>query len=205
MPQEQTGSWAFSILPFVEQQNTFRTWAQDAGVALYLCPSRGRIPSLAVPSSDPVVPGVNFGDGGLNPWSTTDYAGNGYLLINRWPAGGVPVVGPPLSIAAVTDGLSNTILVGEKALDQRSYNTGSWYWNEPIFSGGSGGTDRWGTAVFRDGQNTPVPTNWGSAHTAAAQFVFGDGSVRPLRFGPDGALVFALLTPAGGEVVSPDP
>jgi prepilin-type N-terminal cleavage/methylation domain-containing protein len=202
---EQTGSWAFSILPFVEQQNTFRAGAQDAGVVLYLCPSRGRTPSLAVPSSDPVFPGVFFGDGGLNPWSTTDYAGNGYLLINRWPAGGVPVVGLPLGMSAVTDGLSNTILVGEKALDQRSYNTGSWYWNEPIFSGGSGGTDRWGTAVFQDGRDTPVPTNWGSAHIAAAQVVFGDGSVRPLRFGLDGDIVFALLTPAGQEVVNPDP
>jgi prepilin-type N-terminal cleavage/methylation domain-containing protein len=203
--REQTGSWAFSILPFVEQPNTFRAAAQGAGVVLYLCPSRGRIASLAVPSSDPVFPGTSFGDGGLNPWSTTDYAGNGYLLINRWPAGGVPVAGLPLSMSAVQDGLSNTLLVGEKALDRRSYNTGSWLWNEPIFSGGSGGTDRWGRAIFRDGRDTPFPTNWGSAHTAAAQFVFGDGSVRALRFGLDGDIVFALLTPAGQEVVNPDP
>ena len=103
----------------MEQQNTFWAAAQDAGVVLYLCPSRGRTPSLAVPSSDPLFPGVSFGDGGLSPWSTTDYAGNGYLLIDRWPAGGVPVAGQPLGISAVSDGLSNTILVGEKALDPR--------------------------------------------------------------------------------------
>jgi prepilin-type N-terminal cleavage/methylation domain-containing protein len=202
--REQTGSWAFTILPFVEQQNTYRAWAYSAGVVLYLCPSRGRTPSLPVPSSDPVVLGLNFGDGGLNPWSTTDYAGNGYLLINRWPAGGVPVAGLPLGMNAVTDGLSNTILVGEKALDQRAYNTGAWYWNEPIFSGGSGGTDRWGRAIFQDGQNTQVPTNWGAAHTVAAQFVFADGSVHPLRFGLDADIVSALLSPAGQEVVNPD-
>jgi prepilin-type N-terminal cleavage/methylation domain-containing protein len=203
-PREQTGCWAFTLLPYLEQENTFRAGAQGAGIALYLCPSRGRAPSRAVPASDPVFPGVNFGSGGLNPWSTTDYAGNGYFLINRWPAGGVPVAGPPLDGRDVKDGLSNTILAGEKALDQRSFNTGSWYWNEPAFSGGSGGTARWGTALFRDGRDTPFPTNWGSAHTAAALFLFGDGSVRGLRFGLDGGTMFALLTPDGGEVVNPD-
>src|SRR5215468_8732993 len=155
--RDQTGSWAFAILPYIEQQDTFRAGAQGAGIALYLCPTRGRTPSQAVPASDPVFPWVTFGDGGLNPWSTTDYAGNGYLLINRWPAGGVPVAGLPLDRGAVKDGLSNTILVGEKALDPRSFDTGSWYWNEPVFSGGSGGTARWGTAAVRDGRDSPFP------------------------------------------------
>jgi hypothetical protein len=182
----------------------FAKWAQDAPIPLYLCPSRGRTSPLAVPSSDPVFPWNTFVNGGLNPWSTSDYAGNGYFLINRWPAGGVPVAGLPLKTANIKDGLSNTILVGEKAMDQRSFNTGSWLWAEPVFSGGSGGTDRWGTLIIQDGVDTPFPTNWGSSHIGAAQFVFGDGAVRLLRFGTDGNVVFALLTPAGGEVVNPD-
>src|SRR5262249_38719806 len=155
-------SWAFSILPYIEQGNVFRTKAQGAGIPLYLCPSRGREPSLNVPAFDPVFPYVTFGGGGMNPWGTSDYACNGYLLINRWPAGGVPVDGRPLRSTDVTDGASNTVLVGEKAMDQRSFNTGSWLWAEPIFSGGSGGTARWGTIVLADGANTPFPTNWGS-------------------------------------------
>jgi len=151
-----------------------------------------------------VFTGITYGSAGLNPWSTTDYAGNGYLLINRWPAGGVPVAGLRLDRGAVKDGLSNTVLVGEKALDPRSFDTGSWYWNEPVFSGGSGGTDRWGTAIMADGEGTAFPTNWGSSHDAAALFLFGDGSVRQLPFGLNGDVVFALLTPDGGETVSPD-
>jgi prepilin-type N-terminal cleavage/methylation domain-containing protein len=202
--RDQTGSWAYSILPYIEQANAFRSWAQDAPIDIYLCPSRGRNPVQAVPPSDPVFPGVTFGNGGWNPWSTADYAGNGYFLINRWPAGGVPVAGLPLDIGDVKDGLSNTIMVGEKAMDRRSFNTGSWFWAEPVFSGGSGGTDRWGTAVFQDGIGTPFPTNWGSSHTADALFLYGDGSVRPLYFGVDGSVVAALLSPAGGEPVNPD-
>jgi prepilin-type N-terminal cleavage/methylation domain-containing protein len=180
--RDQTGPWAFSILPHIDQYNIWQANAQGAPVDLYLCPSRGRDGAYAVPPSDPVFPWVTFGNGGLNPWSTTDYAGNGYLLINRWPAGGVPVAGMPLDVKDVTDGVSNTILVGEKAMDRRSFTTGSWYWAEPVFSGGSGGTDRWGTAIIPDGVGTAFPTNWGSSHTADALFVFADGSVRPLTF-----------------------
>jgi prepilin-type N-terminal cleavage/methylation domain-containing protein/prepilin-type processing-associated H-X9-DG protein len=203
-PQDQTGSWAYSILPFLEQGNVVQTAAQGAPLVFFLCPSRGRDPSPTVPAADPVFPWVTFGNGGLNPWSTTDYAGNGYLLINRWPAGGIPVTGLPLDVKSVSDGLSNTLLVGEKAMDRRSFNTGSWYWAEPIFSGGSGGTDRWGTAILADGIGTPFPTNWGASHIAGAQFLFADGSVRSLTFGLNGDLVFALLTPSGGEVVTLD-
>ncbi len=114
------------------------------------------------------------------------------------------MAGPPLRVAAVTDGLSSTVLAGEKAMDRRDVDTGSWNWNEPVFAGGSGGMDRWGTAILADGIDTPVATNWGSAHTGGAQFLFADGSVRPLNFGLDPNIAFALLTPAGGEVVDPD-
>ena len=70
-----------------------------------------------------------------------------------------------------------------------------------------------GVAHRLGGGNSFTPLNletdshfgkWHTSHIGAALFVFGDGSVRPLRFGTDGDVVFALLTPAGGEIVNPD-
>jgi prepilin-type N-terminal cleavage/methylation domain-containing protein len=203
-PKDQTGSWAYSILPYMDQDTIYNnSGAQGAGIPIYLCPSRGRSPSKAVPAADPWYPTNKFGGAGKNPWSTTDYAANGYFIRDRWNIS-TPVWGEPLKPRDVKDGLSNTILAGEKAMDTRSFETGSWFWNEPVFSGGSGGTARWGTVLIPDGKATPFPTNWGSAHTVSALFVFGDASVRSLRYGVKGNVVFALLTPAGGEAVDSD-
>ena len=85
----------------------------------------------------------------------------------------------------------------------RAYNTGGWWFDEPIFTGGSSGTGRKGTVVVRDTQAgaDTVPFNWGGPHTGGAQFVMADGSVRTLRFGPEPSLVMALMTPDGGEVI----
>ena len=209
---DQPGSWAFTLLPYIEQENAYRSNNQGAPIHLYVCPSRGREPAANVPLRDPVY-GVTYGSDMPtlpNPWSTTDYAGNGYLILSRSASSGAPKWGSPLAIRDVKDGASNTVLVGEKAMDQRTYHTGGWFWNEPVFSGGSGGTDRWGDDVLPDGVdltgglNPRFAPNWGSAHPSAALFVFADGAVRPLRFGIDGRVMNALLTPAGGEPVSPE-
>lgn len=203
-PREQTACWAYTILPFLEQKSVVANDAQGAGIQTFLCPTRGRNGSYSVPANDPVFAGVTYIDGGRNPWSTTDYGCNWYLIINRWWAGGCPIAGEPIRYQDVTDGLSNTLLLGEKAMDPRAYHTGGWYFNEPIFSGGSCGTGRSGTLVIPDQPGNAFPNNWGSAHPGGVQFVFADGSVRQLSFGTSGGLMKALMSPAGGETVNAD-
>jgi prepilin-type N-terminal cleavage/methylation domain-containing protein len=202
-PGRQTGCWAYAALPFVEQQVVVDKDDQAAGLGVFLCPTRNRTQPQAVPATDPVFASV-YVSGGRNPWTITDYTANWFLIVNRWPAGGAPVVGPPLSLSAVTDGASNTLLLGEKAMDPRGYNTGGWYHNEPIFSGGSDGTARKGSSVNPDAAGVAFQWNWGAAHPAGALFAYADGSVRLIRHGTPEPTVAALLTPAGGEVVSPD-
>lgn len=195
-PQQQTGSWAYAILPYLEQELMYqqRDWSDP--MALYLCPSRGRPGSL---------PAVNdqhgVYDGGGWSWGRTDYAANALTIPNRPHC---------LSINAFTDGTSNTILAGEKAMSPASYATGTWYWDEPFFVGGSGGTQRGfgtrgdeGLEVLQDTNDPSMPYryNWGSAHAQAAHFLFADGSVRSIAYGTPPATMAALLTPNGGEAV----
>jgi prepilin-type N-terminal cleavage/methylation domain-containing protein/prepilin-type processing-associated H-X9-DG protein len=207
LPQWQTGAWTYSILPYLEQQNVVIHDDQAAVVKTYLCPTRGRNGPQAVPDKDPVYTWAWYTTvGGRNPWGKTDYACNWYLIVNRWWAGGCPLIGPPMRIAKITDGTSNTLLVGEKAMEPRAYNSGGWWFDETIFSGGSSGTGRRGTIVIADTQASAdsVPFNWGGPHRGGTQFLMADGSVRTLKFGLDAAVIWALMTPDGGEVAPGD-
>jgi prepilin-type N-terminal cleavage/methylation domain-containing protein len=211
-PKDQTGSWAYSILPFIEQtqiQNlgtALVNGGQGLGVKLFICPSRNRQTPQVAPADDPFYVGCHYqfwANGAQQPngaWSKSDYACNGLAFPSR---------GHTLDLVKITDGTSNTICLGEKAMDIGYYNIGGWNWDEPIFSS-AGGTSRSGTAIRQDTRDTlPNPDkiasgfyvgNWGSPHPAGAQFLMFDGAVRLIRYGLDSASVNALLTPRGGEV-----
>ena len=64
----------------------------------------------------------------------------------------------------VRDGLAETALVAEKAMDTDGVKAGVWYWDEPIILGGSGGTGRKGNQLLRDAPKLleTVADNWGS-------------------------------------------
>jgi prepilin-type N-terminal cleavage/methylation domain-containing protein/prepilin-type processing-associated H-X9-DG protein len=194
-PWEQTGSWLFSILPFVEQKNVYDARSWTVPVALYVCPSR-RSAEAHVPAGDAY---GNYNGGGW-AWGKSDYAGNN-LLMPRLPSD--PAVRWE-RLASMRDGLSNTILAGEKAFDPAVQTATSWYWDEPFFLGGSGGTARRGLAVIRDAVGNDYKTNWGSPHPGAANFVFGDGSVRKIAYEISWEDFSALLTPHAGDI-APSP
>lgn len=216
-PRQQPGSLFYAILPYLEQDNAYRAQSSngfpDYSVAVknYLCPSRGRQQPQAAPPSDdlwavgpiqfhvpPEIP---------NSFCKTDYAAN--RLVS--PTGPTSA---PLSIANITDGTTNTLLVGEKAMDRRAYNTGSWYYDEPALSGGTAGVSRTGTHLYGD---TTVPElggveffidggsgAWGGPHPGIAQFVLCDGSVRGIKLSTSSQIMGYLLDPKDGHVVDID-
>jgi prepilin-type N-terminal cleavage/methylation domain-containing protein/prepilin-type processing-associated H-X9-DG protein len=186
-PRDQPGSWAYAILPFIEQDNMYRTRAWTEPVKLYACPTRR--PALVQQPQDD-----EYGryEGGGWPWGKTDYAANGQAIPNRPGC---------LRFADFADGTSSTILIGEKALAPLNYQRPTWYWDEPFFTGGAGGTQRFGTRLLRDVDGLLFRDNWGSAHSAGAQFLFADGSVHLIPYGTATTTMAALMTPDGGEVV----
>jgi len=186
-PREQTGSWAYAILPYLEQEAIYRNQAWTVPVKSYVCPSRREVMTY------PVVPQDAYGayEGGGWEWGKTDYAAN-RLLVPRRPR--------CRRVAEVTDGTSQTILAGEKAFNPAVQTLTSWYWDEPFFLGGSAGTHRGGIHLGPDGVDSPFKGNWGSAHSGGAQFLFCDGSVRHRSYQTSWQVLAVLLTPDGGEV-----
>ncbi len=184
-PTEQPGSWAYAVLPYIEQDAAYSDVDFQAPQPIYLCPSRGR------PKPRPAVDDENgaYQSGGW-AWAKTDYCGNARAMLN------FPRV---LYLSAVVDGLSQTFAAGEKAFDPRVHVSTSWYWDEPIFSGGSKGTARAGLGIFRDAINIAFRENWGSAHPGGAHFVLLDGSTHLVGESVDWKVMRALLTPSGSE------
>jgi prepilin-type N-terminal cleavage/methylation domain-containing protein/prepilin-type processing-associated H-X9-DG protein len=187
-PTEQTGSWAYAILPYLEQALVFeqRRWMEP--IRTYSCPSRRQPLAQVCPAADQY---ASYETGGW-AWGKTDYAANAWVIANR------PVC---LRLSDIRDGLSRTIVLGEKAMDPANSLTGTWFWDEPVFIGGSGGTMRGESEVLRDAPGIQFQQNWGSAHGSGAQFLFADGSVRLIAFGTAVEVIVALRTPAGGEAV----
>jgi prepilin-type N-terminal cleavage/methylation domain-containing protein/prepilin-type processing-associated H-X9-DG protein len=122
-------------------------------------------------------------------------------------------------IAAFADGTSNTILIAEMAGRNELYLAGRDSGQK--LSGFYGGEGGWADATSgasalygssSDGTVTPGPcgincsNDYGfySFHTGGANMLFADGSVRFLPTSIDMRTLVALVTKAGGEVISGD-
>src|SRR4051794_28650939 len=173
-PNDRTQwSWAFHILPYIEQGNIHKTKTNSTifrtPIPIYYCPSR-RPAEL------------------YNNEAKIDYAGNAGTdtegrngVLTRTGYGFV-------KIASITDGTSNTVMVAEKQMntamlglstdDNEPYPTPGWNGDWEVY--------RWakvqpGRDFVKAGDTTP-PQAFGSAYPSGFNSVFADGSVRMVRF-----------------------
>ena len=182
----QPGCWAFAILPYIGHEEAFTRRNQAVAPECYYIPGR----RAAVPEQtlevDPIYEGWGCLPDGVNPWGKTDYACNDRII-----RGGV---GRVTRLDELEEGLSTSILIGEKAMDSRAAGQGGWYWDEPIILGGSGGTGRKGDRLLRDGPiHEDAADNWGSPDATGVSFLFADGAVRTFSYRIDQGVMKALI------------
>jgi prepilin-type N-terminal cleavage/methylation domain-containing protein len=90
-----SGSWGFQILSYIDQDQMFKNVDRKTGVAVYMCPGRGR-------------PNLETSNGG-GAW--TDYFYNNYLN-DPMQADKPNVADKERTFAGITDGTSNTVMYG---------------------------------------------------------------------------------------------
>jgi prepilin-type N-terminal cleavage/methylation domain-containing protein len=192
--------WAAMLLPFVEQ----RTLYDQIDIRLPIADST-HDPIRQTPLAAYRCPSDTGGETfELTPLGLTvaqsNYVGVfGTLEVEDSPSDGDGVFyhNSQTRFADMTDGLSNTLLVGE-----RDSKLGGSVWLGVI-----GGADDPMPRVVGVGDHPPNDPHhhfddFSSLHPAGVHFVFGDGSVRMIANTIDLAVYQALCTRAGGEPAS---
>jgi prepilin-type N-terminal cleavage/methylation domain-containing protein len=217
-------TWALLLLPYIEQDNVFNVYkstitgvnqtdgynnhtstdpqiveARQAQVKTFFCPSRRSLPSLSPVTTGSSVTGV--------PSDYAACAGDTRDTSTGPTTGAFKLVSANHTtaltrIADITDGTSNTLLIGEKHIQIGSINDPIT--DGMIYSGSEQQTyyrvagDSWPLAI-----SPTVAANYqfGSWHTGVCQFVFADGSVHGLPNSTPGAILALLANRSDGQVI----
>jgi prepilin-type N-terminal cleavage/methylation domain-containing protein len=204
-------TWMYHLTPFIEQDNVFKN-PVDAGtgsvaqtaIKTYYCPSRRQA--------------TLYANGGR-----CDYAGNGGrdmagegregMLVRQWLSPGSKPANAPIEqyrrLSDVTDGLTNTIMVGEKQCHANVLGKSGGdneVWNN---SGWDQDHVRFGEAVPEPDEKHPrtsSPTNhwsvkFGGSHPGVFTAAMGDGSVRTIRYGMTPAVWLNVCLINDGQVL----
>jgi prepilin-type N-terminal cleavage/methylation domain-containing protein/prepilin-type processing-associated H-X9-DG protein len=178
--REPSWSWAYNILPYVEQNNlhkeTNSALVRSTPVKIYYCPSRRSAQAY-------------------NGTAKIDYAGNAGTANDG--ANGVVMKTPlgAIRLTDILDGTNCTVLLGEKQMnrgafgqstdDNESYCTPGWNGDWEVYRVGSGQP---APDFNQSGSPVPAPTHaFGSAHASGFNAVFCDGSVRFIRYSVNGS------------------
>jgi prepilin-type N-terminal cleavage/methylation domain-containing protein/prepilin-type processing-associated H-X9-DG protein len=245
-PPSQGYTVFVSLLPYLEQQNLFQTWNLATPIfnglqtpAVPNPPGAVVLKVLTCPSDlipQNPAPAVKHPPG-VYLWGITSYGGNAGT--QSYPTASLDgiffAVGPGSSpvmsgvrMLAVTDGLSNTLLFGERFHVDRNFDAlvspvpsslstdllaGYGWWGSPTPEAAADVSES-SIAPLNYLVPSPLPAGvssvqavnlricaWGSGHTNGANFALGDGSVRFISNGIAQTTLIALSTRSGGETI----
>lgn len=155
--------------------------ATSTELPVFICPSGSSEVSVITSFSDPVAQMYNrdVGVGKSNYVACLGVTTNGGALAND--AGGAFVYKDEKGFRNFTDGTSNTILIGERAVKNATNDQVTWLGTPKSVGNGAHAKRVTGSAQY---VINPVPTqttatvfSFSSLHTGGANFVLGDGSV----------------------------
>jgi prepilin-type N-terminal cleavage/methylation domain-containing protein len=193
--REASWSWAYHILPFIEQdalhKSTNPTTVRNTPVKLYYCPARRPVQTY-------------------NAFAKIDYAANAGTIpdgsngvVMRTPLGAI-------RFADVTDGTSSTVMIAEKRMnkaafglsedDNEAYCTAGWNGDWEVYRSGLGQP---GPDLLEPG-NHGSQNEFGSAHLSGFHVVFCDGSVRYFRYSVNLSAWTRACVRNDSEIFDPD-
>lgn len=224
---QKSVSWAYLLLPYLEENTVFAAYhagarvddpinaqAMRTPIEVYACPSRRRAAADRNFDNDDkpplVLAAASLGDYAADAGSDEDMGMdpdqfiNG--MINREMAGPI-FTRSHVSERQVSDGLSNTLAIGERNLRPVPHNTPlemeHYEIGDTAFLAGDcvqtvlAGVDE-GLATGPEDRRDHM---FGSAHPSVVQFVYLDSHVDALNREIDRKVLLALSTYAGGEIV----
>ncbi len=209
------GGWMCNILPFVEQDNLLRALKPNVtfnlniffaaaanAVPVYTCPSDSRFATISARAQ-----GQGAKEGYTSYLGVTGSDNNFTLQINGPTNGIFNIRNPGHTLVQITDGTSNTLMVGERP----PANDLFWGWwsvsdydcllNTRMLYAFYGGCTFPG--IFRPDVITSGcgggSNHFWSMHPNGANWLMGDGSVRFLSYGAQ-PITIDMGTRNGGEV-----
>lgn len=226
-------SWHVDLLPYIEQAPLHAAFNFAAGpytmtgkndphglrkIPIYLCPSSPLERMATAAPHSVFAPDLVGGEApytthyygimgpkGTNPATTTAYQADALGAHGGYALQGIFHWTQPCRLTQITDGTSNTLMLGEMSwvneitgTRYRSWLRGRTDNNDHDMTGAKNivnSINTPGIGVFND-------MAMGSQHSGGANFAMGDGSVRFLRDGLSLTTYRALASRDGGEVAS---